>query len=298
LNNAAREDGVVETLTRWAEDQPDVRAMILTSSRAIPHAPADVFSDYDVILVVHDVQPFYEDRAWLEAFGSVLVVYRDPLQPHYGFPKSCYVTQYDNGLKIDFTLWPVEILRRIVSDPQLPDEFDAGYRVLLDKDHLTDGLKAPTYRAYIPAPPTETEYRDLVEGLFHEATYVAKYLWRDDLMAAKLMLDHAMKQDHLRPMLEWRLEIDHEWSLKPGLYGRGLKKRLSPDLWAEVENTYTGAGLEENWEVMFRTIALFRNVAIEVGDRLGYAYPYDLDRRAVEYLQKVRNLDHKAQSFS
>jgi aminoglycoside 6-adenylyltransferase len=298
LNGTGREDGVIETLIQWADHQPDVRVMILTSSRAIPNAPADVFSDYDVILVVRDVQPFYEDRAWLEAFGSVLVVYRDPLQPYYGFPKSAYVTQYDNGLKIDFTLWPVEILQRIVAEPQLPDEFDAGYRVLLDKDHLTDTLKPPTYRAYIPTPPTETEYRDLVEGLFHEATYVAKYLWRDDLMAAKFMLDHAMKQVHLRPMLEWRLEIDHDWSLKPGLYGRGLKTRLSRDLWAEVESTYSGAGLEENWEAMFRTIALFRKVASEVGDRLGYAYPHDLDQRAVEYLEKVKTLDRKAESFS
>jgi aminoglycoside 6-adenylyltransferase len=298
LQNAGSEETVIDTLIRWAEHQPGVRAMLLTSSRVIPNAPADAFSDYDVILAVRDVQPFYEDRAWLEAFGPVLVVYRDPLEPYYGFPKAAYVTQYENGLKIDFTLWPVEILQRIAAEPQLPDEFDAGYRVLLDKDHLTDALKPPTYRAYIPTPPTEGEYRDVVEGLFQEATYVAKYLWRDELMAAKHMLDHCMKQEHLRPMLEWRLEIDHHWSLKPGLYGRWLKKWLSPDLWAELESTYTGAGLEENWEAMFRTIALFRKVAIEVGDRLGYAYPHNLDRRTVAYLHKVKDLDREAESFS
>jgi aminoglycoside 6-adenylyltransferase len=298
LQNAASEKEVIDTLIQWAEHQPGVRAMLLTSSRAIPNAPTDVFSDYDVILAVREVQPFYEDRTWLEAFGPVLVVYRDPLEPYYGFPKSAYVTQYENGLKIDFTLWPVEILQRIAADPQLPDEFDAGCRVLLDKDHLTDGMKPPTYRAYIPTPPTESEYLDVVEGLFQEATYVAKYLWRDDLMAAKHFLDHFMKQEHLRPMLEWRLEIDHHWSVKPGLYGQWLKKRLSPDLWAELESTYRGAGLEENWEAMFRTIALFRKVAIEVGDRLGYAYPHDLDRRTVAYLEKVKNLDRKAGSFS
>jgi len=38
-------------------------------------------------------------------------------------------------------------------------ETDAGYLVLLDKDHLTDGLKPPTYTAYIPTPPTEIEYQ-------------------------------------------------------------------------------------------------------------------------------------------
>jgi hypothetical protein len=49
---------------------------------------------------------------------------------------------------------------------------------------------------------------------------------------------------------------------------------------------------------MFRTIALFRQVAIKVGDHLVYAYPHDLNRRAVAYLQKVKNLDRGAESLS
>jgi len=297
MDNTGKENEVIESLILWAEHQPLVRAMLLTSSRAIPKALVDVFSDYDVILAVRKVHPFYEDRTWLETFGSVLAVYRDPLEPCHGYPQFGYVTQYENGLKIDFTLWSVEILQQVVADPQLPDEFDAGYLVLLDKDHLTNGLKPPTYTAYIPTPPTETEYQDTVEVFFLEATYVAKFLWRDDLMAAKHIMDHFMKQEHLRPMLEWRLEIDQQWSVKPGPYGRRLKKWLSPDLWTELESTYTGAGLEANWEALFRTIALFRQVAIEVGDRLGHVYPLDLDRRAVAYLQKVKTLDRGAESL-
>jgi aminoglycoside 6-adenylyltransferase len=117
-------------------------------------------------------------------------------------------------------------------------------------------------------------------------------------MAAKYNLDHAMKLDNLRLMLEWHIEIDHQWSVKPGPYGRRLKKWLRPDLWTDLESTYAGGGLEANWEAMFETIALFRRVAIEVGNRLGYAYPHSLDGRAVAYLQKVRWLDRSAASFS
>jgi len=288
------ENEIIERLIEWAEHQPLVRAMLLTSSRAIPNAPVDVFSDYDVILALRDVHPFHEDRTWLEAFGPVLALYRDPLEPDEGFLKSGYVVQFENNLKIDFSLWAVEILQRIAADAVLPPEFDAGYQVLLDKDHLTAGLKPPTYTAYIPKPPTEAEYHAVVEVFFLDATYVAKLLWRDDLMAAKYILDNMMKQEHLRPMLEWRLETDHQWSVKPGPYGRRLKQWLRSDLWAELEGTYTGAGLEENWQALDRTIDLLRRVALEVGERLGYAYPHDLDRRTVAYLQKVKNLDHTA----
>lgn len=50
--------------------------------------------------------------------------------------RSAYVTQYENGLKIDFSLWPVELLQQVVADPKLPNELDAGYQVLLDKDEI------------------------------------------------------------------------------------------------------------------------------------------------------------------
>jgi aminoglycoside 6-adenylyltransferase len=118
-----------------------------------------------------------------------------------------------------------------------------------------------------------------------------------DQNEAKHILDDLIKQEYLRPMLEWRSEIDHGWSLKPGPYGRRLKQWLRPDLWAELESTYAGADLEANWEALFRSIALFHKVATEVGDRLGYAYPHDMERRTLAYLRKVKGLDRGADSL-
>lgn len=290
MRESTMENEITRRVVRWAEGQEAIRAVLLTSSRVNPNAPVDPLSDYDVVLVVRDVRRFHEDERWLEDFGKVLVVYRDPIRERYGGETLIFVTQYEDGTKIDYTVWPVEVLRRIVEAPTLPPELDIGYAVLLDKDHLTDGLKPPTYRAYIPTPPTEAEYRAAIELFFHEGTYVAKNLWRDELLPAKYSLDEVMKLHALLPMLEWRMEIDHNWSVKTGVYGRGLKRRLRPEIWAELESTYVGAGIEENWEAFFRAIALFRKVAIEVGDHLGYSYPHDLDRRATDYFRRVRSL--------
>jgi aminoglycoside 6-adenylyltransferase len=113
-------------------------------------------------------------------------------------------------------------------------------------------------------------------------------------MPMKYNLDYAMKFDNLRIMLEWRMEIEHDWSLKTGAYGKGLKMHLPQDIWSDFEDTYAGAGIEENWQAMFKTIDLFRRVAIQVGDHLGYEYPHGLDQRVVAYLQKVKNLDRQA----
>jgi aminoglycoside 6-adenylyltransferase len=288
LNTTTHTGEVLDQLVAWANRQQLIRAAILTSSRAIPHAVVDPFSDYDVILVSRSIEPFYVDRTWLGVFGPVLAVYRDPLIDEAGLTRSAYVVQYENGLKIDFNLWPVELLQRLTNKTQLPAEFDAGYQVLVDKDGLTTGLKEPTYSGYIPAPPTEAFYLELIESFFLDTMYVAKFLWRDDMMAAKHILDHSLKQEHLRPMLEWHSEIDRGWTLKPGPYGRRMKQHLRPDLWAELESTYAGAGLEENWEALFRTIELMRRVAHKVGKNLGFTYPDQLDQRVVSYLLKVR----------
>ena len=199
--NTLEEDRIIQRLVSWAEGQEAVRAMLLTSTRTRPDAQVDLFSDYDVILAVTDIHLFYEERAWLGGFGRVLVVYCDPIKLEYGIERFAYITQYEDGLKIDFTLWPVKMLSRIAAAPQLPDELDVGYAILMDRDDLTAGLKPPTHTAYILGPPSREEYETRVEVFFHEATYAAKHLWRDHLMAAKYNLDYAMKAKKLRQML-------------------------------------------------------------------------------------------------
>lgn len=284
------EQEIVDHLVCWAELRQDVRAVIWTSSRTSPRASVDQLSDFDIILVVRDIHAYLEDEAWLADFGPILVLYRDPVHMEYGQEWFARITQYENGLKIDFTVWPVEIMPAVLAGSRLPDDLDVGYRVLLDKDGLTTGLKPPTYRAYIPSPPGQAQYTEIIEEFFHEATYAAKYLWRDDLLPAKYTLDFRMKYHLLRRMLEWRMEIDQQWSVRPGAYGRGLKTLSRPDLWAEFEACFAGSRMTDNWAALFRTAALFRKVATEVGEHCGYAYPEGLDRRAVKYLREVRDL--------
>jgi aminoglycoside 6-adenylyltransferase len=270
-------DNVLARIMEWADMAKPVRVVVLTSSRAAPSATLDRFSDYDVIMVVTDVNPFFENREWLKSFGEVLVAYRDPIHDQHGYGRFSY-----------FTFWPIALMKQIAAESKVPWELDIGYSVLLDKDHLTDQLQAPTRKAHIPAPPTEAEFQTLVEEFFHESTYVAKHLWRGDLMPLKYNLDQAMKQVNLRRVLEWRIEIDHHWSVKPGAYGKGLKKLLKPSIWKELERTYVGSMLEDNWDALFRTISLFRKIAKEVAGFLEFRYPDELDQRVVRYLQQVR----------
>jgi aminoglycoside 6-adenylyltransferase len=284
----------VRSLIRWAGEKDAVRAVLLTSTRARPGAPVDALSDYDAVLVVEDIRPFFEDRSWLGDFGEVLVAYWDPIEPEpdHGVDQTGNVVQYADGLRIDFRIWPIALLRKIAAAPKPTDELDAGYSVLLDKDGLAADLRPPTYRAYVPERPDEGAYLAWVNDFFSAAPNVAKHLLRDELFPAKWCLDYDMKHVYLRRMLEWRMELDRGWSVPTDWLGKGLKKRLPPEIWEELEGTYAGADPEENWGALFRTMALFRRVGIEVADGLGHAYPLDLDERVTAYVRSMKDPDH------
>ena len=100
-----------------------------------------------------------------------------------------------------------------------------------------------------------------------------------------------MKHIFLRQVLEWRVEIDHGWSVPVGFLGKGLKKRLPADLWSAVEGTYAGACVTDNWEALAQTLDVFRHVAVEVAEYFGYTYPDELHQRIWAYVEKIRQLE-------
>jgi len=162
--------------------------------------------------------------------------------------------------------------------------------VLLDKDQLTNAMKPPTYRAYIPTRPTNEVYQKLINDFFSDVPYMAKCLLRGELFPAKWCLDYDMKHVHLRPMLEWRAGVEHNWSAATGSLGKGLKKKLPAEIWPQLEDTYAGANTRDNWEALFRTITLFREVALEVGESLGYEYPLELDQRVTAFAHRMQSM--------
>ncbi|PWT71098.1 MAG: hypothetical protein C5B60_11370 [Chloroflexi bacterium] len=249
----------------------------------------DPLSDYDLILVVNDVGPFAGDDAWLTAYGKPMVRWGDQGEEH---DLATYFRGviYQDGVKIDYGIWPVELLEYINAEARLPDELDMGYRVLLDKDQRTVGWKPPSFQAYILAQPTEAEYQALVEEFWWGTTYVAKSLWRDELVFAKWMLDQDLKLVTLMRLLEWRIELEHAWSVKPGIHGRGLKHLLSPSIWSQLASTYGSLDGEETWTALEHTVGLFRQVAADVGHALGYTYPQPVDDQVSAYLEAIRTM--------
>jgi len=283
---------VLERLVAWAEASESIRALVLTSSRARADGSADELSDYDLIVAVRNPLEMTRDDEWVSAYAQPLARWGDQHEL-YGMKTYFHGVVYPDGVKVDYTLWPAELLARVSLESALPEDLDVGYRVLLDKDGVTSSWPAPAYRAHVPSRPSREEYDALVDEFWWDTTYVAKSLWRGEVFFAKFMLDYDTKFVALRRFLEWRIELDHDWSLRPGSHGRGLERLLTAELWADLASTFVGTGIEENWEALFRTTALFRRVALEVGDALGYPYPQDKDATITAHLHGVRALTYR-----
>ncbi len=283
-------DKVLGTLVAWGERTPEIRAMTLTSTRVRAHGPVDEFSDYDVILAVTDPASFaHGDLGWQTAYGTPLVRWGDE-DELYGRTTYFRGVIYQDHVKVDYSIWPDALLEALAERETLPPGLDHGYRVLLDKDGRTRRWPQPTYTAYLLARPTEAEYRAQVEEFWWGTTYAAKALRRGELFFANsFMLEHDLKIDALRRMLEWRVAADRAWLFAPGVYGRGLERHLDRETFQELSDTYASLNPDQIWTALLRLIDLFRRVASEVAAALGYAYPREIDERMSAYLTAVRD---------
>lgn len=282
------EPDAVGRLMGWGSAQPTVRALILTGSRANPHAQIDRLSDFDLEVFVTDMDPFIRDEAWVRWFGEPLALFPDSGDDG-GTPSITRLVLYEDGTRIDYNVHHVSDLAATLAEPQLPRGLDAGYRVLLDKDGLAGQLAPPTHTAYVRRGPEAAEFRTLVEEFWWGMTYVAKYLWRDDLLPARYSLHGGL--DRLRQVLEWQIEAERGWSLPLGTRGRGFKWLLGAQRWRELERSLSGPSVEEHWAALFTLSGLFGRTAAAVAEHLEYEYPLDLDRRVTAYVAHVRRLE-------
>jgi aminoglycoside 6-adenylyltransferase len=286
------ENEVLAQFDSWARGNDLVRAAVLTSSRARPDGKIDFLSDYDIELYVGDLEPFQRDDGWLDAFGPIMA--RWPFRPR-STGNDGWITRlvlFRDGVRIDFQ----------ISDQLTiaPNEYDDGYKVLIDKDDLTTRLNPPTFSANWIKKPSQEQFDTLVHEFWWDATYVPKYLWRDELPFAASVLSQVVRTEYLHTVIEWFIGLQHGWSVNTGHRGKHFKRYLDGELWSEYAGTFAGAEIEENWQAFFNAVALFRKLAKIVGESLGYAYPMQMDKEMTEYFTHIRNHEfevHKNQNF-
>jgi aminoglycoside 6-adenylyltransferase len=285
------EQEMLELILRFARDHDDIRAVIMNGSRANPNIPRDPFQDYDIDCLVRSVAPFRNNPEIVRYFGDIMILQKpedmeDPPPANTG--GYAYLMQFMDGNRIDLGFTPMEYIRQLRGDTLTV--------VLLDKDNLMGDIPPSNEGGYLPARPTVKAFDDCCNEFWWLNVYVAKALWREELILAKHILDANMRPQLIK-MLTWTFGLQTGFRVAPGKMGKRFRGVMGEELWALLERTYADARLENSWEALFAIGDLFRRVAHPVAAAFGFAYPEQDDANVCAYIRRIKELPRDAKTL-
>ncbi|MVZ60790.1 AadS family aminoglycoside 6-adenylyltransferase [Sphingobacterium humi] len=276
----------LQAIETWAQQNPAVRALLLTSSLVNPLAPVDSFSDLDIELVFDNNEPYLESDTWLSVFGDPIAMIEEG-EACFSGKHGMKMVLYRDGIKVDFKLYSAANFVKEVAAPELPEDWDIGYRILLDKDGLTSAMKPPTHQVSIIKKPSVDAFKQLLNDFWWDTTYVAKCLARDEIFYAKFMSENNLRTAYLVPLLEWYIASQHHWNITTNKHGRLFKQYLSEEEWEKLELTFSGSVLVDNWKALFAMMDIVHEIGKELAARLNYAYLDKLEEDIRGYILGV-----------
>lgn len=276
----------LQAIETWAQQNPAVRALLLTSSLVNPLAQVDSFSDLDIELVFDNNEPYLESDTWLSVFGDPIAMIEEG-EACFSGKHGMKMVLYRDGIKVDFKLYSAANFLKEVAAPELPEDWDIGYRILLDKDGLTSAMKPPTHQVSIIKKPSADAFKHLLNDFWWDTTYVAKCLARDEIFYAKFMSENNLRTAYLVPLLEWYIASQHHWNITTNKHGRLFKQYLSEEDWEKLELTFSGSVLVDNWKALFAMMDIVHEIGKELAARLNYAYPDKLEEDIRGYILGV-----------
>lgn len=168
----------LRTIIEWSEKNEDVRVLLLTSSLVNPLALVDEFSDLDIEFVFEDNTNYISDKSWTLKFGNPIAMIEED-ESCFNHKHAMKMLLYEDGVKVDFKLYSKSKFIKETQEKELPEDWDIGYKILIDKDGITKQMLKPTYQISIIKKPSEKEFQNLINDFWWDTTYVAKCLVRD-----------------------------------------------------------------------------------------------------------------------
>jgi len=276
---------LIERFISWAQAEEDIRAAIVFGSRARNDHPADEWSDLDLLFLVDEPQAYVEATEWLQHMGEPWVSFLERT-PDGGFERRVL---FEGGLDVDFIPESVAGFRKVLAEglPSiLGDIFRRGFRVLVDKDGLAEQITAVQAQTAVPMPTSEIEYLSIVNDFWFHTVWTAKHLRRSELWWAKSCCDNYLK-NLLLQMLERHARAIHDLDFDTWMRGRFLEEWADPRAVAALPQIYAHYEEQDIWRALRATMELFRWLALETADILGYEYPTYGDERCSELVQQL-----------
>ena len=283
---------------------------MVVGSRARTDHPGDEWADLDLLVFTTDTRRYLSNDKWIRQFADVWVAARS--RTIRGDPE--WLVVFEGGVDVDFVVlpagrlkWGFQILRPFVRFPGLlrflplgrrnrireaassiADVFHRGVRVLADKD----GLLAEMQGVFGREPPqdevAESRFQNAVRSFWLTAARTAKKLRRGEWWVAKYRCDVLLKE-LLRQMIEWHARATRGSAVDTWHGGHFLEEWADP---RAVEGLHTAFALydeDDIWRALLATMDLYRWLAKETADALGYDYLGAVDVTITALVRKLES---------
>lgn len=276
-----------------AQADERVRAVYMNGSRTNKNVPRDIFQDYDIVYVVTDNKPFYEDESWIDVFGERLYMQRpDELDKSVGMDVDLdksygWLIQLADGNRIDLTVRPVRCSG--VTDDKL-------CKILLDKDGILPKIPEAADEDYRVKKPTAAEFNASCNDFWWCMNNVAKGLWREEIPYVQDMLNECVRP-RLVKILSWHIGFETDFSVSVGKSAKYMYKWLEAEVWQRFLRTYSGADISEIWKAVFEMCGLMDEFAPKIAEKLCAEYDRKMAENSRLWLEKTKALPKNAEEI-
>lgn len=271
---------LIAKLMDFAKECDEIIAVIMIGSQSRKEAPADDYSDLDIIAVVNTPSYFLTDDTWIACMGDFGISF---VEDTITGDKERRIL-FRNGLDVDFVFITYSTARTALKSSEGKMILQKGYRVLIDKADLTNCLPVVSIPTYLF--PTSDEFNNHINDFWYHTVWTVKKLLRGEIWAAKFCVDSYMKYKLL-----WMMELQSR--AKNGLdYDTWFNGRFV-DTWASAEalgglkSTFAHYNYNDIKLALFRTIDLYHEIALDAAKRINYVYPIDVENCAKECIERL-----------
>ena len=276
------QDKVIKLILAFAEEETEVRAVLINGSRVNPNAPVDIMQDYDIIFFIRSfTRDFRHNRQWITNwFGEPVIVQQlDESDNCY-----CFLMQFAD-FRIDLTFHSIVNIEQVA-------QADSLSMWLLDKDKAAPELPPPNESRYWVKKPEQKEFELMLNEAWWIQPYVAKGIWRNEFPYVRAVYDNYLMKA-IKCLVSWDIGSRHNWQVNPGKDGKWYKKYLDSKEYADFIELYSTIDYQEIWQSLFKAGQFIRKTGMRLAENLGYAYPCQDDERVTSYLSKIRTESQK-----